>query len=289
LHHLNNPNITNNRENHLESPRIPLLTGRIGGIRLEFLYIHKHADLEKNKRSMFTEYLDTIVNLLQKMKATQEEPIRQAATLVGETIMGRGLVYTFGSGHSQLLAHEVHARAGGLYPVMQIHDPLWGRAERLEGLGEILLKELPLKSGETIFVISNSGRNPEPIEVALKAREIGLHVIAVTSLAHSNSVTSRHSSGLKLFELGEVVLDTGTPPGDACLSFPGLPVMAGAISTVLGAALMNAVMVEAIQYMLDKGFNPPVLMSANLDGSDEYNTGVIAQYDQIVPGLFGIQ
>jgi uncharacterized phosphosugar-binding protein len=222
------------------------------------------------------------------MKTTQGESIRQSATFVGDTILAGGLVYTFGSGHSQLLSQEVHARAGGLYPVMQIVDPLWGRAERIEGLGEILLSGLPLKAGETIFVISNSGRNPEPIEVAMLARQMGLHVIVVTSLTHSMSVTSRHSSGKKLYELGEVVLDTGAPAGDASLSFKGLDVKAGAVSTVLGAAVLNAVMVEAIQYILDKGGKPPVLMSANLDGNEEYNAGVMANYGHIVPGMFGM-
>jgi uncharacterized phosphosugar-binding protein len=120
------------------------------------------------------------------------------------------------------------------------------------------------------------------------AREKGLHVIAVTSMQHTQSVTSRHSSGKKLYELGEVVLDTGTPPGDACLSFKGMEVKAGALSTVLGAALMNAVMVEAIQYMLDKGGNPPVLLSANLDGSDEFDARVMARYDQNISGVFGM-
>jgi len=237
---------------------------------------------------MYMEYLDLVCTLLQNMKTMQGEAIREAAALVGDTILSGGLVYTFGSGHSQLLSQEVHARAGGLYPVMQIVDPLWGRAERLEGLGEIFLKGLPLKAGETIFVISNSGRNPEPIEVATLARQMGLHVIVVTSLTHSKSVTSRHSSGKKLYELGDVVLDTGAPAGDACLSFKGLDVKAGAVSTVLGAALLNAVMVEAIQYILDKGGHPPVLMSANLDGNEEYNARVMASYEHIVPGVFGM-
>jgi len=237
---------------------------------------------------MYADYLDMACNLMQQMKKTQGAAIGRAATLVGDTILAGKLVYTFGSGHSQLLSQEVHARAGGLYPIMQIVDSLWGRAERLEGMGAVLLKGMPLKAGETIFVISNSGRNPEPIEVALQAQQMGLHVIAVTSLAHSKSVSSRHSSGKKLYELGEVVLDTGTPPGDACLTFKGMDVKAGALSTVLGAALMNAVMVEAIQYILDQGGKPPVLMSANLDGSDEYNERVIADYGMVIPGLFGI-
>jgi uncharacterized phosphosugar-binding protein len=237
---------------------------------------------------MFVEYLDNVCRFLQEMKKTQAEAIRRAAILVGDTIINGGLVYTFGSGHSQLLSQEVHSRAGGLFPVMQVLDPLWGRAERLEGLAEYLLKGKPFQAGEVIFVISNSGRNPEPIEVAMQAQESGLHVIAVTSMAHSKSVASRHSSGKKLYQLAEVVLDTGAPAGDASMTFKGLPLKAGAVSTVLGAAIMNAVMVEAIQYMLDKGFEPPVLMSANLDGSDEHNARVIARYPSHLASLFGI-
>jgi len=237
---------------------------------------------------MYESYLALARESLKAMEGTQGEAIRRAAALVGDSVIAGGLVYTFGSGHSQLLSQEVHARAGGLYPVMQIADPLWGRAERLEGYADILLKGLPLKAGEVIFVISNSGRNPEPIEVAIRAKEMNLHVVAVTSLIHSQSVASRHSSGKKLYELAEVVLDTGTPAGDAGLSFEGLPVRAGALSTVLGAALMNAVMVEAIQYILDKGQVPPVLMSANLDGADEYNAHVMARYAGHMTSLFGL-
>lgn len=236
---------------------------------------------------MYVKYLDAVCEILQQMKERQGEAIGKAAVLVGDAIINGGLVYTFGSGHSQLLSQEVHSRAGGLYPVMQIADPLWGRAERLEGFAEILLKGLPLKAGEPIFVISNSGRNPEPIEVAMQVREMGLHVIAVTAMAHSTSVDSRHSSGKKLYELADVVLDTGAPPGDACLALEGLPAKTGAVSTVLGAAIMNAVMVEAVQYMLDKGHEPPVLMSANLDGSDEFNARVIGRYKSHPVSMFG--
>ncbi len=237
---------------------------------------------------MYAQYLDEVCRLLQRMKEKQAAGITKAAGMVGDTIIAGGLVYTFGSGHSQLLSQEVSARAGGLYPVMQIPDPMWGRAERIEGFAEVLLKGLPLKGGETIFVISNSGRNPEPIEIAMQVKQMGLHVIAVCSLAHSRKVTSRHSSGKKLYELGDVVLDTGTPAGDAALKFKGMQDRAGAVSTVLGATLMNAVMVEAIQYMLDRGYDPPVLNSANLDGSDEHNAKVMARYAGQISSMFGM-
>jgi len=115
----------------------------------------------------------------------------------------------------------------------------------------------------------------------MKAKKLGLHTIAVTSLAHSKNVSSRHSSGKKLYELVDIVLDTDTPFGDACMNFKGLSMKAGPASTVLGAAILNSIMVKAIQYILDKGETPPILMSANIDGSDEHNTRIVEHYGRL--------
>jgi len=236
---------------------------------------------------MYSQYLDGVISLLQRLRDTQGEAIGKAAALVAASIEGGGMVYALGSGHSQLLALEIQGRAGGLYPVVQIMDPLWGRAERVEGYGKVLLQGLPFKAGEAMFVISNSGRNPQPVDVALRARELGLRVIAVTSLVHTQGVASRHSSGKRLFELADVVLDTGTPPGDASLSIPGLAVRTGPVSTTLGAALMNAVMVEAVQKLVERGVVPPVLMSSNLDGGDAHNAELVTRYGPL-KSAFGL-
>lgn len=227
---------------------------------------------------MYQAYLRTAIDHLEKLIENQAAAIREAATMVADALAENKSVYTFGSGHSQLIAREIAQRAGGLAPIFHLPDPIWGMVERIEGYGDVLLQQYPIKSGEVIFVISNSGRNPEPIEVAMGAKEKGLKVIAVTSLAHSKSVASRHSSGKRLFEIAHVVLDTGTPLGDAAMDFEGLPMKAGALSTILGAAIMNAVMVEVIQLMLDRGLSPPVLISANVDGSDEHNAEIMGRY-----------
>ena len=236
---------------------------------------------------MYENYLDIAVERIQKMKETQGEAISKAAALVAETLMSGHMVYTFGSGHSQLLAMEIHGRAGGLYPVQAILDPMKGKAEKLEGYGTILVEFAPYKEGDLLFVISNSGRNPEPLEVAMHARARGVKIIVLTSMEHSRSVQSRHSSGKKLYELGEVVLDSMVPAGDASMEFEGLVARAGALSTVLGALILDAVTVEAIQYMLDHGYEPPVLMSANLDGSEAHNERVVRRYPNM-PNLLDI-
>ncbi len=230
---------------------------------------------------MYQAYLETAAEYLGKLIETQAEAIQEAAVMIADALAENISIYTFGSGHSQLIAREIAQRAGGLAPIFHLPDPTWGMVERIEGYGDVLLEQYPIKSGEVIFVISNSGRNPEPIEVAMGARKKGLKVIAVTSMTHSKSVESRHSSGKRLFELADVILDTGTPLGDAAMDFEGLPMKAGALSTILGAAIMNAVMVEVIQMMLDRGLTPPVLISANVDGSDEHNAEIMERYSDM--------
>ena len=230
---------------------------------------------------MYQTYLDIVAERVKMIKETQAQAICKAAELVGETIMKGHMVFTYGSGHSQLLAVEIHARAGGLYPIEAIIDPLKGKAEKLEGYGTILVENAPYKAGDLLFVISNSGRNPEPIEVAMDARSKGITVVVLTSMEHTNQVSSRHSSGKKLFEFGDVVIDSKVTAGDASISYPGLLPKAGALSTVLGAAILNAVIVEAIQYLLEHDYEPPVLMSANLDGSEAFNEKVIQRYNHL--------
>ncbi|MBN1267198.1 MAG: SIS domain-containing protein [Anaerolineales bacterium] len=230
---------------------------------------------------MYEAYLEQLMDLLRELKQTQGEAIRQAAAIVGDILARGDVVYTFGSGHSQLLAREVVTRAGGLVPLYHLPDPVWGMAEQLEGYGKLLFDTFPVKSGEAIFIISNSGRNPEPIEIALAAKERELQVIVVTSLAHSQTVESRHSSGKKLYEVADVVLDNRVPRGDALMTFDGVSEKAGAASTILGAALMNAVMLEAAQYMLDQGVTPPVLVSQNLDGGLEHNLKLQEHYQHM--------
>ena len=230
---------------------------------------------------MYKEYLDFILDRVQKIKDTEGEAISKAAALLGDTLINGHMVYTFGSGHSQLLAMEIHARAGGLYPVQAIIDPMKGKAEKLEGYGSILVEYAPYKHDDLIFVISNSGRNPEPLEVAMDARGKGVKVVVLTSMEHTRSVASRHSSGKKLYELGDVVLDSYVPAGDASMTYKGLKPKAGALSTVLGATVLNAVVVEAIQYLLGHNYEPPILMSANLDGSDEHNRAVLKRFSHL--------
>ncbi len=221
---------------------------------------------------------DVIIETLSNIHTTQAEAIEAAGVIVGETVRDGGIVHTFGSGHSAAVAYEAHGRAGGLAPVSAIVDPMRGHAERVEGYGRALMMPVRLHKTDCMIVISNSGRNALPIEVAMVARENGLRVIAITSLAHSQSVTSRHSSGKRLFELSDVVIDNLGSPGDACTTLEGFDIPVAPTSTITGAYIMNMLTIAAVRWLLDNGIEPPVFKSANLDGSKEHNRALRARH-----------
>ena len=157
--------------------------------------------------------------------------------------------------------------AGGLAPVSAIVDPTGGWAETLPGFGTKLVEKhhsiYDLQAGETIIVISNSGKNPCPIEVALKCKSLGLTVAALTSLPMSRQAISGHSSGKRLFEVADFVLDNGGVPGDAAVKIPGQSERAGPTSTLTGALLLNLLLMEIVEYLSRKRLPLPLLVSAN--------------------------
>ena len=202
--------------------------------------------------------------------------IVEAGKVVANAIVQGGTLHIFGTGHSHMLAEELYVRAGGLTcvnailePSLMLHkDPARAtELERQEGLAAEILAKHEMRAGDVVIVASNSGRNPVPIEMALLARKRGLAIIALTSLAHSQAVASRHFSGQRLFEVADVVLDNGGEMGDAILEVERLAIKACPTSTVVGAAILNAVMATAIEDLLSKGFVPSVLVSSNVDDS----------------------
>jgi len=233
------------------------------------------------------EYSGKICSLVSKAISSQSENIRKASNIITESLINDGIVHVFGVGHTMILAEEVFSRAGGFAPVNAMLDAgvstrgggmKCSRMERLEGYAEIVLQNYETRKGEAIIVISNSGRNAVPIEMAMEAKKKGLTVIAITSLPFSRSVSSRHSSGKRLFEVADLVIDNLVPPGDAAFELPGLPQKIGPVSTILNAAILHAIMIQAACNMLERGVVPPVWVSGNLEGSDQINTSYMERY-----------
>jgi len=233
------------------------------------------------------EYSSKICHLVSKTISSQSENIRKASKIIAESLISGGVLHVFGVGHTMILAEEVFARAGGLAPVNAMLDAgvstraggmKCSRMERLEGYAKIVLDNYETREGEVIMVISNSGRNAVPIEMATEARKKGLTVIALTSLPFSRSVSSRHSSGKRLFEVADLVIDNMVPPGDAAFELPGLTQKIGPVSTILNAVILHAIIIQVASEMLQRGVTPPIWISGNLDGSEEINTSHIRKY-----------
>ncbi|HOM72236.1 MAG TPA: SIS domain-containing protein [Armatimonadota bacterium] len=232
----------------------------------------------------YQEYQNKAFGVLNKIAETQGEAIEAAAKVIAEHIANNGILYLLGSGHSLITALESSGRAGGMVPIDIIFDKTFGKIERLSGYAEYLLKDYEVDNG-IVIVISNSGRNALPIEVALESKKRGAKVIALTSLAHSQSVTARHPSGKRLFEIADIVVDNCCEPGDAVVEIEGLPGKVGATSSVACTFIINSILVQAVENLTKMGVTPPILISANLDGSDEHNDRMRAKYKGRIRGL----
>jgi uncharacterized phosphosugar-binding protein len=233
------------------------------------------------------DYIHKLQKMMDQVMETQLATIQEAASLVAQSVSADGIVYTFGTGHSHVIAEDIAYRAGGLVPVDAIlEDSLTGNhkvfqsewMERVEGMAEVILNYYSPKPEDVMIIISNSGRNAAPIEMAQGARERGLKVIAITSLQHSKGTTSRHSSGKKLYQLADLVLDNQAPKGDCIMSHPVMKQPFGPASGVLGMVILQSIIVEAIDMLAEKGLDPPVFMSGNIDGSDAFNKPLMEKY-----------
>lgn len=219
-----------------------------------------------------------VEKLLKKAEDTQMDNVQEAAQLVADAIMSGGILQAFGSGHSYCGAVEICGRAGGLIPSKIINDKAMGAYEMIEGVGTQLSKQLDIRPNDVVVLISNSGRNPMGIELAQFAKTKGAKIIVVTALESSKMMTSRHSSNKLLYEFGDVVLDNGVGFGDSTIEVEGLASKVIGLSTIPVSALLQAMILESIEIMVKKGYNPPVYLSANVDGGPEHNEALVEQY-----------
>ena len=240
-----------------------------------------------------TAYFHNLTALLARTLETQQEGMEEAARQIAQCFRNGGMLYTFGTGHGHLLALEIFYRAGGMARVCPILDEKLmlhisaaksTLEERKEEWLPILLEKYPIKAGDVLISISNSGRNAVPVLLAKEARERGAYVIALTSMQHTSAVTSRNSLNLRLFETADLVLDNGGVLGDA--SFQAADgSMLGPTSTSVGAAILQAIVCRVKELSLEEGFEADFFKSSNVDGGDEWNDRLIAKYEAVIPGL----
>lgn len=228
-------------------------------------------------------YSKKIIEVLEIAEEVNKENIAVLAQKLAENIESDHIIHTFGTGHSHMIGIELFARAGGLGNVNAVLDPdtltafgaqRSGAMEKLCGVSDIIFDSYKIAKGDIMIISSNSGRNAMPIEMALRCQKEGIYTVAVTNLKQSQTTSSRHPSGKKLYECVDLVLDTCVPEGDAMLEIRDIKT--GPASSISSMVLLNTAVGEAIKILVEKGIRPYVFQSQNVDGFD--NDAIYAHY-----------
>ncbi len=234
-------------------------------------------------------YLETAIALLTRIKDEELGPIEQAAKIMADAIEQGHCLFAFGCTHSSLPIQDLVYRAGGLMLMNPIFGPgitaldikpttISSAMEQMQGYAKVILDNSRIKAGDVLILVSVSGRNAVPIEMAQIAHERGIKVIGVTSREYSEAVTSRHPSGKKMHDFADIILDNKAPKGDAVLESKGVPEKFTPVSGVTSNALLHALVAATIEDLLDRGIVPPIFLAANVDGGAEHNARLLAQY-----------
>jgi len=233
--------------------------------------------------SLAAEYFDRAAALLTRIRETQLDAIAQAAEWSAASIAAGRLAHLFGSGHSRIPVEEMFPRYGsfpGFHPIVELsltyHNQVVGAngqrqamfLERVEGFGEVILSNFALDVRDTAVLFSTSGSGAVVIDVALGFARRGIRTVAVTSLDNARGARSTHSSGRKLHEVCDLVIDTCAPAGDAVIQAPGLDTPVSPVSTLAACAVANALKAETARRLVEAGQPPLVLTSSHLVGEE---------------------
>jgi uncharacterized phosphosugar-binding protein len=241
-----------------------------------------------------TDYLHKCRGILDTVE-TQLPLIGQAADWFAQTILADRMVHVFGSGHSRIMVEEMWPRYGsfpGFNPIVELsltfHNLVVGAngqrqamfLENVSGLAERILRNFALSPIDAGLVISSSGCNVVPVEMAIGLKAAGMKVVAVVSRLHADASTSRHPGGKKLQDVADLVLDTGAPVGDAMVKLDGLDTPVAPGSTVGGVLLINAIKAEVAERLTKAGRPPKVLTAAATVGVERATALFESAYDE---------
>lgn len=238
--------------------------------------------------SVINEYYQRITEILAETFEREAEAMERAAAALADANREGHSIFAFGCNHAGLITLELFYRTGGMVTINPIRAPgmmlelspptMTSEMERIPGYGRIILNNEPVKAGDVLIIHSVSGRNAVTIDMAECAREKGMTVIVVTNMNTASSVVSRHPSGKMLHDFADILIDNHGDRGDATVQLEGFDQKLASSSTVVGAAILNAVTARASEILWESGIEPPVFMSGNMDGGDDYNRRVISEH-----------
>lgn len=237
---------------------------------------------------MNKEYFSEIHRILTDVVETQETAMNTLSDEMVKTIITGKNIYVFGCSHASILAQELFYRTGGLAIINPIFAPgltlterpitITSQIERIDGYGNLIIKQNGITEGDLVILHSVSGRNPVTIEAGIEAKSQGAYVACVTNMAYTKSVSSRAACGKKLYEVCDCVIDNCGNVGDAVCTIDKLPEKVASSSTVVGTAILNSVVADVVDKLLQKDVVPPVFLSANVEGGDEHNAKILSEY-----------
>jgi uncharacterized phosphosugar-binding protein len=245
------------------------------------------------QHSVAGSWIEGARQILAHIEDTQMDVIADASERCADAIAAGGLVHLFGTGHSRIPIEEMFPRYGsypGFHPIaelsMTFHTQVVGAngqrqamfIERTEGLAEVILSNFEFGPSDAFMVFSAGGRTAVPIEIAIGARERGLAVIAVTSITESVAGEASHPTGTRLLDHADIVIDLGTPPGDALVAVPGLDTPVGPGSTIASVAIVNEIKAQTAQLLVARGAMPAVISAASVVGRDRSDALFAAAY-----------
>jgi uncharacterized phosphosugar-binding protein len=223
------------------------------------------------------------IGVLERLADREAERIAVASGWCADAIAAGGLVHLFGTGHSRIAVEEMFPRYGsypGFNPIVELsmtfHTQIVGAngqrqamfIERVEGLAEAILANFSFRPTDVMIVFSVGGVTAVPIEMADGAKRRGLRVISVTSVDHSRASETRDPGGRRLLDVADLVIDLGTPVGDALITLDGLGPPVGPSSSVAAVAVVNEIKVQTAELLVERGVMPPVLTAAAVAGPE---------------------
>lgn len=232
---------------------------------------------------MLTKYYEEIIHILSEIKDTQADKIKFASRMVADTIKADGIIYIFGCGHSHLIGLDCFYRAGGLVNVsamldtdLMLHNGAAKSSvmEKMSGIAESIFERYCITENDVLIVISTSGKNAVPVEMAQAATQKGIKNISVVSSAYFED---KKDTPL-LYECSDMYIDNCVPRGDAVMEITGTETKMGSVSTVASSFILQSLLLEGAEIAAKEGAKVPIYMSGNIEGGAEYNKALIKEY-----------